>query len=372
MITLKSKTTLVALFVALYASCSMTVVQAQQNAMQFMSAASAKVAKASALKAKWEGPTSGPKLLKDKKIVFIAADMSDAGIYGLYLGMKEAVENTGWQVLFIDCRGRCNQGASVVSQAIDMKPNGIVLAGVDAAGQAKGLSAAEKAKIPVVGWHASYHAGDVPGLFTNITTDPKDAAQIAALFGASESNNKAGIVVFTDTSSPFISTKSGAIVEVLKQCDVCKILSVEELPIVESRKKFPSVVDSLAKRFGSKWTHVIAVNDAYFDMLDKPEIDKILDGIKLRGISAGDGSKSAFQRIRKSDTQIGTVPEPLYLHGWQVIDELNRAMSDAKPSGYRTPLHLVTLQNITYDGGPKDVFDPSNDFRAKYLGYWGK
>lgn len=369
MTTVQSKSLLALLF----ATCFMTTgAYAQQNSMQFVSAANAKVAKASALKSKWDGPTSGPQLQKDKKIVFIAHDMSDAGIYGVFNGIKEAAAGTGWQVLSIDCRGQCNQGAGVVKQALDMKPNGIVLAGVDAASQVKGLNAAEEAKVPVVGWHASVKAGAAPGLFTNITTDPKDAAQIAALFGATESSNKAGIVVFTDTSTPYMATKSGAIVEALRQCDACRILSVEDLPVAESRKKFPSMIESLVKRNGNKWTHVIAVNDIYFDMMDKPEIEKMVDANKLRGISAGDGSSHAFKRIRKSELQVATVPEPLYLHGWQIVDEMNRAFSKASPSGYNAPLHLVTLQNITYDGGQKDMFDPSNDFRAKYLSYWGK
>jgi len=66
------------------------------------------------------------------------------------------------------------------------------------------------------------------------------------------------------------------------------------------------------------------------------------------------------------------VPEPLALHGWQLVDELNRAFSKVAPSGYNAPLHLVTVQNITYDGGQKDTFDPSSDFRSKYLSYWAK
>ena len=355
-----------------FVSSLMSGAIAQQNSVQFMGAANAKVAKAAALKSKWEGPTSGPKLQRDKKIVFIAGDMTDAGTYGVFNGMKEAVAGAGWQVLSIDCRGRCNQSANVVNQALEMKPAGIVLAGVDAASQTKGLTAAALAKVPVVGWHASFKAGAVPGLFTNITTDPKDAAQLASLFGAVEASSKAGIVVFTDTSNPYSATKSGAIVETLKQCETCRILSVEDLPLVESRKKFPGLIESLVKRHGNKWTHIIAINDVYFDMMDKPEIEAMIEANKLRGISAGDGSPTAFKRIRKSDLQVGTVPEPLALHGWQLVDELNRAMSDAAPSGYNAPLHLVTLQNINYDGGPKDTFDPSNDFRNKYLTYWSK
>ena len=360
------------LIFALLALCLATSALAQQNSLQFVSAASAKVAKAAALKSKWEGPASGPKLLRDKKIVFIAADMSDAGTFGVFSGMKEAAVGTGWQILLIDCRGRCHQGANVVGQALDMKPQGIVLAGVDSASQSKGLSAAAEAKIPVVGWHASFKAGAAPGLFTNVETDPKDAAQIAALFGIVEANNKAGIVVFTDTSNPYMATKSGAIVETLKLCEGCHVLSVEDLPLAESRKKFPALVESLVKRFGNKWTHVVAVNDVYFDMMDKPEVVTALEGTKLRGISAGDGSASAYKRIRKGSIQIASVPEPVNMHAWQLIDELNRAMSNVAPSGHHSAIHLVTQQNIAYDGGNKDTFDPSNEFREKYSAIWGK
>ena len=84
--------------------------------------------------------------LRDKKIVFIAGDMSDAGTYGVFMAIEEAVNGAGWQLLSIDCRGRCNQSANVVAQALEMKPSGIVLAGVDAASQTKGLTAAAVAK----------------------------------------------------------------------------------------------------------------------------------------------------------------------------------------------------------------------------------
>ncbi len=42
--------------------------------------------------------------------------------------------------------------------------------------------------------------------------------------------------------------------------------------------------------------------------------------------SAGDGSEAAFQRIRTGQYQTVTVAEPLNLQGWQLVDELNRAV----------------------------------------------
>jgi ribose transport system substrate-binding protein len=355
----------------LFLTCSISAANAQQNAMQYMSAANAKVAKAGSLKSKTQSPTFGPTLQKKKKIVYVARDYSDAGTSGVYSGMREALVGTQWQVLFIDCRGYC-QGPRIVKQALDMGAEGIVLAGVEIADMGDGLNEAKKAGVTVVGWHAGTKPGSGSGLFTNITNDPKEAAQMAALFGVTEANNKTGIVVITDMSNSYSATKSNAIIDTLKQCEVCKILSVEDMPLLEMRKKFKPIIEGLVKRHGSKWTHIVAVDDVYFDMLERPEIKKIIASNNLRGIAAGDGSATAYKRIRENTFQIGSVPEPVNMQGWQIVDELNRAFSKVGPSGMATPIHLISKQNLGYDGGNKDMFDPANDYREKYKAYWKK
>lgn len=360
---------LTVLFVAFSFIASAT---AQENPMQFLSRANAKVARAASLKNKWDGPVEGPKLQKKKKIIFIAADMSDAGTSGLFNGVREAGMAASWETLPIDCRGRCNQGAAIIKQAIDMKADGIILAGVDVGTQAKGMAAAASAKIPVVGWHASVKQGPVDGLFTNLATNPKEVAQLAALLTVVESNNKAGIVVFTDSTNPFLQAKSAAIIETIKQCEGCKLLSVEDVPLAETHLKMKPAVESAVKRHGAKWTHVIAVNDYYFDMLESAPIAALLTNNKLSGVAAGDGSATAYKRIRSNGMQTGTVPEPLTQHAWQLVDELNRAFNAQAASNYVTALHLVTAQNIAYDGGAKNSFEPANDFRHHYQEIWNK
>lgn len=344
---------------------------AQENPMQFMSRANAKVARAAALKNRWEGPIDGPKLQKKKKIVMISSDMSDAGINGIYYGLREASTSAGWEVLYIDCRGQCTS-KTLIKQALDMKADGIVLAGVDASSQSKGISIANEAKIPVVGWHASSKHGPTDGLFTNIATNPKEVAQVAALYAVVEANSKAGIVVLTDSSNPFLMAKSSAIVETIKQCEGCKLLGVEDIALHEARNKLKPAVENLIKRHGSKWTHVIGVNDFYFDLLETPAIAALLENNKVVGVSAGDGSSTAYKRIRNKGLQVGTMPEPFSMHAWQLVDELNRAFSGVEPSGLTSQVHLVTAQNIAYDGGSKNTFEPSNDFRAQYQKYWNK
>ncbi len=354
------------------AVCAVSYVSAQENPMQFLSKANAKVARAAALKNRWEGPTTGPKLQKKKKIVMISLDMNDAGVSTIYSGLREASAAAGWEVLYIDCRGQCSTTGTLIKQALDMKADGIVLAGVDATTQSKGFAAAAAAKVPVVGWHASVKQGASEGLFTNIASNPKEVAQVAALYTVVEANNKAGVVVFTDSRNPYLLAKSTAILETIKQCEGCKLLGVEDVALHEARSKLKPAIENLVKRHGNKWTHAIGVNDYYFDLIETPPIASLLEKNKVVGISAGDGSSTAYKRIRSNGVQVGTTPEPLTMHAWQLVDELNRAFSGVEPSGMVSPVHLVTAQNIAYDGGNKNTFEPSNDFRSQYQKYWNK
>ncbi len=346
------------------------VAWSQENAMQAMGKANAKVAKAASRKNRWDGPTDGPKLIAKKKLVFIGGDMGDPATQAVYKGVKEASTLAGWELLMIDCRGACYQGAPVVNQAIGMKPNGIILAGVDASTQLKGLAKAQENKVTVVGWHSIVKSGAVEGLFANVGNNPREAAQIAAFYAVTEANSKMGLVIFADYSTPYLAAKSTALIEILKQCENCRLLSVEELPIAEAPGKMQLAVEDLMKKQGSKWTHVLAVNDMYFDLMEKPAIASLIAGNKLKGLSAGDGSPNAYLRIRNNTLQLGTVPEPANLNGWQLVDELNRSFSGAGASGYTPALHLATSQNLAFDGGSKNMFDPDNDYREQYKKYW--
>ncbi len=123
---------------------------------------------------------------------------------------------------------------------------------------------------------------------------------------------------------------------------------------------------------GANWNYSLADNDLYFDFMLPSLVAASIPGNGYpRNISGGHGSEPAFERIRKNHYQIGTVAEPLRLHGWQAIDELNRAFAGQKDSGYSTPVHLVTSSNIKFDGGERNEFDPDNGYRETYKKMWG-
>lgn len=360
-----AKLALLALITALSAAAG-----ARDDAVQFMNQVNAKVAKASARKNRWDGPLTGPKIQQKKRLLFIASALHGSSVARLGAGVEEAAVSAGWEVRKIDCNGRAADCAATFRQALALKPDGIVLAGVEAREQTASLNAAAAAKIPVVGWHAAGKTGPTDGMFTNLATDPKEVAQIAALFGISESNGGAGIVVFTDSSSLYASAKSNAMADLIKHCASCSLLGVEDMPLATAAADMPQRLAELVRRHGAKWTHAVGVNDLYFDLMAAPAAAAILAKTRLQALSAGDGSASAYQRIRSKTLQTGTVPEPLNQHGWQLVDELNRALAGEKPSDYSSPVHLVTSLNIAFEGGAQNNFDPDNGYRDHYKKIW--
>ena len=68
------------------------------------------------------------------------------------------------------------------------------------------------------------------------------------------------------------------------------------------------------------------------------------------------------------DYQAATVAEPLTMEGWEIVDELNRALAGQHWSGFVPAPGLITKQNVPSG----DVFDPASGYRDVYKKVWGK
>ena len=339
-----------------------------------VSDAKAYVAEAAKPNPAWSGPSTGPAAQKDKTIVYVSADQRNGGVLGVSKGVEEAAAAIGWTVRVIDGQGSVSGRSSAIQQAIALQPQGIVLGGIDATEQAELVKQADAAGIKIVGWHATASTGPSKTLpiFTNITTDPLEVSRAAASFVVADSDGKAGVVIFTDSVYEIAIAKSNAMADVIKACSECKILSVEDTPLAEASNRIPQLTNALMQRFGDEWTYSLTINDLPYDFMASTleAAGKKPDGFP-RNISAGDGSEAAFQRIQQNYFQYGTVAEPLSMHGWQVVDEMNRAFAGEKDSGFVAKVHLFVPENVKFDGGAKNVYDPENGYRDAYKKIWG-
>lgn len=324
----------------------------------------------------WNGPVTGPAIVSQKSIIFVGSDLRNGGVNAVAKGLSEAIAHTEWTLKFLDGHGSAIRQGAALRDAVGYQPDGIVLCGINAKSHEDVLRIAKKLGITVVGWHATNEAKSLPeiGLFTNITTDPKEVAAIAALLAIVDSQGKAKVVIFTDPNYSIAELKAQEMGYLLKQCKDCDILSVENIPLGEIAQQMPRVLQNLLSRHINTITHILVINDLYIDYAI-PSLEFNNNGLVTLPvtISAGDGSRAAYKRISQGYYQLATVPEPLYLHGWQIVDEFNRAFHGEEPSGYSAPVHLVTQENVNeLLGGRVDVYDPQNGYRDAYLRIWNK
>jgi ribose transport system substrate-binding protein len=320
---------------------------------------------------KWEGPTSAPKPVAGKSIVYLSGDEQNdiSHLYGVYI--KEAGEKVGWKVTVIDGKGSPTSWLAGMNQAIALKPDGIALF-ADAASLKDPIRAGIARGVKFVGLHAAGLPGPQPdlNLFVNIQEDPREIGKAEGQWAIADSNGKARVVILSHNEYAIAEVKSMATKAAIEKCTGCKVLDYVNSPASEAAQRQPQLTTSWVQRFGLPfYATSVGDNDWDFAVPVLRAGGVAPDQVKLIG---ADGNRSAYDRIRKGDQyQTVTVSEPIELQAYQAIDELNRAIHDQPPSGFVQPPFLVTKENIHSEGGDKNTFIPSNDYKKHYLEIWG-
>jgi ribose transport system substrate-binding protein len=354
-------------------TCSPTAPPSKDPAV---AAAQKIVSAAAGTSATWAGPTTGPKAVKGKLIVYVANTMSNAGDAGVYAGLKQAASHLGWTVKGIDGGSSPTNNIAALDQALALKPAAIGVSSIDTSSASAFFQAAKAAKIPVIGNHTGNYPGfssAVPGLFTNITSQPALIAKVAVACAIVASNGTAGVTISScGSEAPICLAKEQAMQAEMKTCPGCKLLAEDDFPFEDISQREGGIAAADYQKFGKRLTYMLSINDAYADSAI-PALTAV--GVGPAGppqmIAAGDGSPAAFARIRTGQFQIATVAEPLNEHGWQMADEINRALNGQSPSNYVTYPHLVTIANVNIDGGQQNTFNPPNGYEQQYMKIWG-
>ncbi|MFL6699921.1 MAG: substrate-binding domain-containing protein [Vitreoscilla sp.] len=320
----------------------------------------------------WTGPRTGPPAQPGKRLALVNEDLRNGGILSVNDGILEAAKVIGWSVKVFDSGGTPEGRRKMLADALQSHPDGLIEIGGDARSLSPLLQPFADRGIPILGWHVAPKAGPVAGtpIAMNVSTDPLEVARVTALAAIVQSGGRAGIVIFTDTNYSLPKAKADAMAAVVRECAGCTLLDMQDVAISRNAELMPAATRGLLARFGKRWTHALAINDIYFDYAAPVLTQAGLPNTALSMLSAGDGSESAFLRIRAGTFQTGSVAEPLNLHGWQLVDEMNRLFAGEHVTGYVFPVHLVTSDNVTLDGGDRLHYDPANGYRDLYRRIW--
>ncbi len=314
-------------------------------------------------------PSGGPAAQPPAPVVFVAANLTDGGIAAAARGVQQAAGAIGWPLRILNGQANPEGERRALRAALRARPGGIILGGVDAAGQQLALREARAQGVPVVGWHAAPTPGPDPRLhlFTNVTSDPVAVARLAADYAIADSNGTAGVAIFTDSEYAIDTRTATLMAEDVRKCARCAVLQVLDSPSATAAIQAVSLVAALLQHYANRIGYLLAVNGAYID-----GASTALTGEGRHGdqppfsVVAGEGEGSEFARIRAGEYQKASIAEPLNLQGWQLIDELNRARAARPASGYVAPPALITRSNVPNGA----AFDPPSGYREDYLRTW--
>lgn len=316
----------------------------------------------------WAG-TAHAAAAMPRRVTFIAQDFRNGGITTVYRAFEEACHVLRWTLNVLNGEGDRARIEEQFVSSMRLGVDGIVLGGFDEADIAAALARQTSRKPVLVGWHAAARSGPTPMLFTNVTTDPGIVAEMAVALVEPGGAGRAGVVIFNDSRFEIANAKTQRMREALARSNRCELLAIEDLPISSASQGMSAALARLQAQFGKRWTHVLAINDAYMDSMHFPL--QALGRQDIVGIAAGDGSRAALGRIRSGRSrQLATIAEPTGQQGWQLADELRRAFLGQLPSDRMWPPITVTTAYLQALPG-RDIGDDStyrSDYRRLWLG----
>ncbi|MEO6281554.1 substrate-binding domain-containing protein [Roseateles sp.] len=302
-----------------------------------------------------------------RRVLFLVQDYRNGGITKVYRSFEEACRELGWQLHVANGEGDRAKLVQLFEQALRARVDGVVLGGFDEGDFAEALARHSGSAPVLVGWHAASRPGPTATLFANVSSDPLAVADMAAALVLQTAPRRAGVVIFNDSRFEIANVKTQRMREALLRSGRCDILAVEDLPISQASRDVPAALARLQQRFGPRWTHLLAINDAYMDSMHFPLQD--LGRGDIVGIAAGDGSRTALSRIRSGRSQqVATIAEPAGMQGWQLADELHRAFQGLPHSGRVAQPVAVTTDYLRNLGGGE--IDDALPFRAEYRQQW--
>src|ERR1700733_14599834 len=136
---------------AAFTALSVTGALADDDA--YMKAAKDYIAQATAPGTQWDGPTTGPKAQGKKLVIYVSTDQRNGGAQGVGDGAAEAAKALGGDSRILEGQGSVPARTSAMTQAIALKPNAIILGGVDAKEQQPVIEQAAEEGIKIVGSH---------------------------------------------------------------------------------------------------------------------------------------------------------------------------------------------------------------------------
>jgi ribose transport system substrate-binding protein len=328
--------------------------------------AKASAAKSTAVPAKIPSTSLGTFTPKSSGTIYhVACNLALEGCSKIANAIKSGTQALGYKFEQCDGGTTADKIGACFTNAINAKPDAIVVNGIGADAAADSFAKVAAAKIPLVG---SFTGDKVPT--KNVTTEIGGdsctlGAQHLADWIVADSKGKANVLfVGTKTYACNIQREAGFTSQ-LQKCTSCKV------------KSLPFAIDAVQSQLPQQLQSAIQSNPGVtyivgtFDAVALAATDAIrqagkADSIKVAGF---DGDAPNLALIAKGDIQVADDTTGSQEPGWAAADASARAMTGAQlpPS---IPLTDVVIDKT--NAAQIGVYKGATDFQTQFQQLWGK
>lgn len=320
----------------------------------------------------WEGPTESVTPPPGKHLVVLIPTALELEAAGRPVeGMEEALEALGWEFQVLDGEFTPSTYNKNIQQAINLHASAIITDGVDPALVKNSLADARSHGIVVISDAETGNPEVSPtppseGYYADISPDEVAMGELIGQAIACKGEGEAHLLAMNDAEYASVGLFIESAVEEVEKCSGCEVVETVETNASQVQSQIPG--------------------ETVNDIRTNPEIDSVLTGydpvavfqipaLKAAGLLdkvklySEYGDEQNLEFIRNGE-QEATVAVPYEWSGWAAVDEMLRAMNEAKLVNENIPFALITKEvNLPPAGEP--FTGKEANFEAEYKKLWG-
>ena len=320
----------------------------------------------------WHGPKTGPKLKKGVTVVLVTHQLSSPA-EGYIAGAVKAIAATiGWKLTVIDGNNSLPEEQAAIAQAVALKPDAII-AGAIPNSLYPQLAAIVKSGTPVICHATAPTPGKWPqdGCSLNVFQDYVKLGNAEADWAIIHSNGHLRGIANSDATYSIVTDKFNGIVDHFKAmgCTGCKVILKIQTPFSDAATRLPTLVPAWVQKYGTPLWFLSPTD--YFDDYISPALKTLGIDPKVAHVMGMDGNPPNIDQIRAGNSyQVMDIAIPFEYLGYQLIDNVNRALNHAPFSNPSTPIWVVDKSNINKYGENKDQLIPGGNYAKHFRELW--
>ena len=311
-------------------------------------------------------PTTPVAVKPGTRIAIVVSSLASPQAVQFSNAVKAAATTAKWTADVFDGQYSVNVESALISQAVQQKYNGIVLAGISPSTVPSPIAAAQAAGIPVVNM---FGYGDTNNGVTDVGTDPLQEGQEGKWIVA-DSGGKAKVAVFTlppgGAASVVINAFQNAVAGAVSQCSGCQVIK-ETFDITDAvtpgTPRYVSFVNSHPR--GS-----VGYVASGFEtgMINYAKTDQQLGRTEIKTVGGVASSDAGVAAIVAKSGPVVAPSVPLNFITLCIIDVLARRLAGQTVHSIGVPAPLITASNASQF--PSGVFNPATDYAAAFRKVW--